>query len=150
MRNGCPPYQDCIIAAKQPSPHYTVQGCEYLSERIIGLIVDLAQGLGANTRSNENFTLAEQGNPRLGTKTKSLVRICNHLVFRLRIRNRREKWWRKFLNFEYTLALHVRRMKMAGDISIYSIRALKKPACHELYLWVKVYESISFNVKNVH
>ena len=37
---GEPPYKDCIIAAKQPSPHYTAQGYEYLSERIISLIVD--------------------------------------------------------------------------------------------------------------
>ena len=83
---GEPPYKDCIIAAKQPSPHYTAQGYEYLSERIISLIVDLAEGLGTNTRSNEKSTQAQQENARFDTSTKSLVRILNHLVSRFQKR----------------------------------------------------------------
>ena len=31
---GDPPYASCIIADKQPSPHYTAQGYQYLSERV--------------------------------------------------------------------------------------------------------------------
>ena len=91
---GEPPYKDCIIAAKQPSPHYTAQGYEYLSERIISLIVDLAEGLGTNTRSNEKSTQAQQENARFDTSTKSLVRILNHLVSRFQ--KRIDLNWLKF------------------------------------------------------
>ena len=40
---GEPPYESCAIAAKQPSPHYTQQGYEYLSERVKDLVLDLAE-----------------------------------------------------------------------------------------------------------
>ena len=38
---GVPPYFHCSIARKQPSPHYTHSGYEYLSERVKDLIRDL-------------------------------------------------------------------------------------------------------------
>ena len=38
---GDSPYFNCIIADKQPSPHYTASGYQYLSERVKDLIVDL-------------------------------------------------------------------------------------------------------------
>ena len=38
---GVPPYFNCIIAGKQPSPHYKPYGYEYLSERVKDLIIDL-------------------------------------------------------------------------------------------------------------
>ena len=39
---GDAPYFHCIIARKQPSPHYTQSGYEYLSERVTDLIIDLS------------------------------------------------------------------------------------------------------------
>ena len=50
---GDPPYTSCIIADKQPSPHYTVQGYEYLSERVKDLILDLTRDLDENYRFRE-------------------------------------------------------------------------------------------------
>ena len=38
---GVPPYFNCIIADKQPSPHYKPYGYEYLSERVKDLIIYL-------------------------------------------------------------------------------------------------------------
>ena len=38
---GDPPYNNCKIAAKQPSPHYSPQGYQYLAQRLIYLIRDL-------------------------------------------------------------------------------------------------------------
>ena len=42
---GVPPYFHCSIAEKQPSPHYTTSGNQYLSTRVKGLISHLAQGV---------------------------------------------------------------------------------------------------------
>jgi len=38
---GVPPYFHCIIAGRQPSPHYTHSGYAYLSERVKDLVIDL-------------------------------------------------------------------------------------------------------------
>lgn len=38
---GDPPYDNCKIAAKQPSPHYSPQGYQYLAQRLIYLVRDL-------------------------------------------------------------------------------------------------------------
>ena len=48
---GDPPYVSCIIAGTQPSPHYTTQGWQYLSERIKDLILDLTQDIDKNLLS---------------------------------------------------------------------------------------------------
>ena len=45
---GEPPYESCIIAAEQPSPHYTQPGYEYLSIRVKDLILDLVRGIDQN------------------------------------------------------------------------------------------------------
>ena len=50
---GDPPYNNCKIAAKQPSPHYSPQGYQYLAQRLIYLILDL---MGRdNGRRQENY-----------------------------------------------------------------------------------------------
>ena len=41
---GVPPYFHCIIAGRQPSPHYTHSGYAYLSERVKDLVIDLTPG----------------------------------------------------------------------------------------------------------
>ena len=46
---GVPPYFHCSIAGKQPSPHYTHSGYEYLSERLKDLII------GLNTERDESL-----------------------------------------------------------------------------------------------
>ena len=38
---GDPPYFNCIIADKQPSPHYTHSGYEYLSEMLKDFVINL-------------------------------------------------------------------------------------------------------------
>jgi len=48
---GVPPYFNCSIADKQPSPHYTSSGNKYLSARVKDLILHLAQGIDEDLRS---------------------------------------------------------------------------------------------------
>jgi len=50
---GVPPYFDCIIADKQPSPHYSTRGNKYLSRKIKDLIVDLIQEQCVNHRFSD-------------------------------------------------------------------------------------------------
>ena len=45
---GQPPYNSCIIADKQPSPHYTKQGYRYLGELVKDLVVKLSAKADAN------------------------------------------------------------------------------------------------------
>jgi len=47
---GVPPYFHCIIAGRQPSPHYTHSGYAYLSERVKDLIKDLTPGRNESLR----------------------------------------------------------------------------------------------------
>lgn len=63
---------DCIIAAKQPSPHYTPQGSEYLSERIKDFILDLSESLLEKGRAKQTLLQREQENLEC---PKSLVMI---------------------------------------------------------------------------
>ena len=100
---GDPPYLECIIARKQPSPHYTPQGYQYLSQRVKDLILDLTQGL-RNEKGNaqRKFVQTEQDDsePR-----KSLVRIdlsrilllCRSLLRRglFRLSDSLENWGNK-------------------------------------------------------
>ena len=69
---GDPPYLDCIIAAKKPSPHYTPQGSEYLSERIKDFILDLSESLLEKERAKQTSLQTEHMNLEC---PKSLVRI---------------------------------------------------------------------------
>ncbi|XP_031573469.1 uncharacterized protein LOC116307378 [Actinia tenebrosa] len=45
---GEPPYNSCVIADKQPSPHYTRQGYKYLSVLVEGLFRDLQIDINRN------------------------------------------------------------------------------------------------------
>ena len=69
---GEPPYLDCIIAAKQPSPHYTPQGSEYLSEKIKNFILDLSESLLEKGRAKQTLLQTDHENLEC---PKSLVRI---------------------------------------------------------------------------
>lgn len=80
---GDPPYLHCLIADKQPSPHYTSQGYEYLSERIRDLIQDLFQGLHDdiipkkprnNSQFTDDITQRKLANSCSQKRAKSLVR----------------------------------------------------------------------------
>ena len=69
---GEPPYLDCTIAAKQPSPHYSSQGSEYLSERIKDFILDLSESLLEKGRAKQTLLQTDHENLEC---PKSLVRI---------------------------------------------------------------------------
>ncbi|KAL9983921.1 hypothetical protein ACROYT_G006167 [Oculina patagonica] len=76
---GDPPYESCIIARKQPSPHYTPQGYQYLSERVKDLILDLTQDLDENPRSRkrqELLWIASQNRVPCKNKTGKVVTMC--------------------------------------------------------------------------
>ncbi|XP_048588924.1 uncharacterized protein LOC5506639 [Nematostella vectensis] len=52
---GEPPYKSCSIASKQPSPHYTPQGYQYLSKLVATLVRDLFQRKGKVSKRKAVF-----------------------------------------------------------------------------------------------
>lgn len=57
---GEPPYSECKIAAKQPNPHYTPQGYEYLSEMVKALVLNLSRGSDEKSRLKVELLKTEQ------------------------------------------------------------------------------------------
>lgn len=73
---GEPPYESCIIAREQPSPHYTQPGYEYLSIRVKDLILDLVRGIDQNAHHFRPQQTA-RGNPvTCEDKSGKVLTVC--------------------------------------------------------------------------
>lgn len=76
---GVPPYFNCIIAGKQPSPHYTHSGYEYLSERVKDLIIDLTPEHDESPRfwKRQELFWSKRENPvQCKNKSGDVVTVC--------------------------------------------------------------------------
>lgn len=67
---GDPPYLHCIIADKQPSPHYTSQGYQYLSQRVKDLILDVTYDEKGRAKQLSTQTKQEELHLEMITKSQ--------------------------------------------------------------------------------
>lgn len=74
---GVPPYFHCSIADKQPSPHYTHLGYEYLSERVKDLIIDLKRDESPHFWKRQELFWSMRENPvPCKNKSGAVVTVC--------------------------------------------------------------------------
>lgn len=73
---GEPPYQSCVIAQKQPSPHYTQPGYKYLSLRVTDLVLDLVRGVDQNNHYPRPQQIARENPVPCKDKSAKVVTVC--------------------------------------------------------------------------
>jgi hypothetical protein len=74
---GEPPYNSCVIADKQPSPHYTKQGYKYLSVLLTKLIMDLSL---VDAQSKRSVSTVEKAKDRV-SNTINTVRTHGCFIY---------------------------------------------------------------------